>query len=246
VEQAQEPPGEGGECAFGPRLNNTDACPGGPVGYRDLSVYGAADPLGACEAACCAWEACTAWVVRHFSGRDLNCTDTLCCWLKPSCEPSETSPVGGATAAFKAAAPPGPPLPALARGYSIVLNASDSTLGVVRVAAGGAGVVLGTFPLSSLENGLVLGAWNMLRVVAVVVAAAGGGDALTLSVFFNPMYPETGFAGNSSDAFRTPVKLAPRLMVRDDDPLAPGAIALLAGGREARADYIAALPLSVL
>ena len=240
----QEPPlaGEGGECAFGPRLNNTDACPGGPVGYRDLSVWGAADPLGACEAACCAWEACTAWVVRQFSGRDHNCTDTLCCWLKPSCEPSETSPVGGATAAFKAV-PPGPPLPALARGYSIVLNASDSTLGVVRV-AGGAGVVLGTFPLSSLENGLVLGAWNMLRVV--VGAAAAGENALTLSVFFNPMWTETGFVGNSSDAFRTPVTLAPRLVVRDNAPLAPGAIAIQAGGREARADYIAALPLSVL
>ena len=226
-------------CPFGPVLNNTDVCSGGPVGYRDLSVAGTPDPLGACQAACCEWDQCTAWIVREFSGTDKNCTDTLCCWLKPNCDPSQTSPFSGATAAFRSQ-PPGPPLPLLSRGYAVQLNSTDNSLRVVRV-EGGVSALLGAFPLASLENGLVLEAWNLLRVVVSMESGA-----LTLRVFFNPMYPETGFVGNSSDAFRTPVKLAPRLVAQDPQPLSPGAILFLAGGKEARADYITALPLSVL
>ena len=108
---------------------------------------------------------------------------------------------------------------------------------------GGVSKVLGLFPLTSLENGLVLEAWNLLRVVA---AENESRNILTLSVYFNPMFPETGFVGNSSDAFRIPVRLAPRLAVQDPSPLAPGSILVLAGGKEARMDYISALPLSVL
>ena len=234
-------PHVGDECTFSSLLNDTDVCSGGPVGYRDLSVAASQDPLAACAQACCDWDECTAWVVRQFSGNDHNCTNTLCCWLKPDCDPSQSSHFSGATAAFRTQ-PPGPPLPTLNKGYSVQLNATDRTLQVLRV-EGGVSKVLGLFPLTSLENGLVLEAWNLLRVVA---AENESRNILTLSVYFNPMFPETGFVGNSSDAFRIPVRLAPRLAVQDPSPLAPGSILVLAGGKEARMDYISALPLSVL
>ena len=83
----------------------------------------------------------------------------------------------------------------------------------------------------------------MLRVAAETDAASG---QLSLSVYFNPMLPETGFVGNSSDAFRVPQRIAPRLVVRDAAPLAPGGVMLLAGGAPARADYVSALPLAVM
>jgi hypothetical protein len=240
AQPAQQP-----SCQFQPPLNHTDACPGGPVGYRDLSVAAASDPLSACAAACCQWALCTAWVVRALSGTDGNCTDELCCWLKPDCAPSQAAPAApGTVAAFRAGLPPAPPLPPIASGYSIVLNTSADSLAVVRQ-GGSSSTTLGSFALRSLENGLVRGAWNLLRVVVATEPAASG-DGVRLSVFFNPMFPETGFVGNSSDALRQPAPLPPRLVVLDPTPLPLGGLMVLAGGAEARLDYVSALPLGVL
>jgi hypothetical protein len=223
-------------------MNDTDVCSGGPPGYRDLSVAGAPDALGACAAACCAWANCTAWIVRHLAGRDGNCSGELCCWLKPGCAPGSQTPVAGAVSAFRAPPPPGPPAPPLPPGYASALNATSRALSVERV-DGGARALLGTFDTGTLENGLVLGAWNVLRVE--VAGAAGGG--LALRVFFNSMFPETGLVGNSSDALRVPLAPPPRLALLDPAPLPPGgALLALAGAQEARFDYVAALPLSVL
>lgn len=204
------------------------------MGYRNLDVAKTPDPFAACASSCCAWDACTAWIVRNFTGRDFNCTNTLCCWLKPRC--AETSPLAGAVSAFRAL-----PLPSPRSGYQVLLNTTDDMLTLTRL-EGGARAELGRFPLASLENGLVRGAWNLLRVVAEPQA---GGEKLSLSVFFNPMFPETGFVGNASDAFRAPLPIRPRLSAVDSAPLSPGEVAVGAGGGPANIDYISALPLSV-
>ena len=62
---------------------------------------------------------------------------------------------------------------------------------VERRDASGAVVTMATFDLSTLENGLVLEAWNILRVVAETDASQALNDSLNdslkLSVYFNPM-----------------------------------------------------------
>ena len=176
-------------CSFGPLLNGSDICPGGSDQYRDLSVQGEADPLAACAAACCAWEECTAYIVRPFSGTDRNCTDTLCCWMKPQCYANDTTPNPSAISSFRTL-PPGPPLPARVRGYNISLDTASDRMTLSRDDGSGAPpAVLGAFDLTTLENGLVRGAWNILRVLLETDAASG---TLSISVFFNPMLPETG------------------------------------------------------
>ena len=46
---------------------------------------------------------------------------------------------------------------------------------------------------SALENGLVLEAWNILRaLVETVENSSGEIEGVKLSVWFNPMFPETG------------------------------------------------------
>jgi len=218
-------------------------CPGGPDGYRDLSVAGAADPLGACAAACCAWDACAAWIVRDLAGTDGNCTNERCCWLKPDCTPGETAHVPGATAQFRAAAP-GPPLPRGVGGYNVTLDARTNTLTVARCASGGVCTTMGVFDTTTLENGIVLGAWNMLRVLLETDGASG---ALSLRVFFNPTVPETGFTGvPADDAARVPRSLPPRLALIDAAPLPSGGLLVAAGGADARIDYVSALPTRVL
>ena len=230
-----------GNCSFGPQMNGTDVCLGGSDLYRDFSVQAEADPLAACAAACCAWDNCTAWIVRPFSGTDRNCTDTLCCWLKPLCFPGDTAPNPAATSAFKSV-PPGPPLPLGVRGYNITLDSATQLMTVLRDDGSGAPArMLGSFDLASLENGLVLGAWNILRVLLETNAADA---SLSIRVWFNPMFPETGFVGNASDATRVPLPLPPRLSLTDAAPLQAGGMVIAAGGGQARADYASILPVS--
>lgn len=78
---------------------------------------------------------------------------------------------------------------------------------------------MGTFDLSTLENGAVFDAWNMLRIRVQESATSARMPGATISVWFNPMFSETGFVGNFSDAHRTPTPLQPRLIVHDDSPI---------------------------
>jgi hypothetical protein len=164
--------------------------------------------------------------------------------------------------------PPGPPSPHNVSGYHVVLIGATKTLVVERRApttatAAGTGSadaeaaattagtttssVLGSFDLSTLENGLVLEAWNILRVVVETVESSSGEiEGVQLSVYFNPMFPETGFVGNASDAHRVPQRLAARLVVMDKHPLGAGELMVSAGLRDTMIDYIAAMPTSVL
>jgi len=101
--------------------------------------------------------------------------------------------------------------------------------------------VLGRFDLSALENGVVIGAWNMLRLV---VKSNGG----SIAVWFNPMYKETGMKGDAEDYKRVPTPLPPRIAVVDPKPLAVGHAAFLAitaGVSDVRVDYTSALPANV-
>ena len=238
--QAAPTPTEG-NCSSGALLNGTDICPGGSPLYRNFNVSGAADPLASCASACCAWSDCTAWIVRPFQGTDRNCTDTLCCWMKPSCEPGDTTPNPTATSAFKVV-PPGPPLPAGVAGYNITLDSASNLMTVSRDDGSGASArELGSFDLRSLENGLVLGAWNIVRVLLETSAAD---TSLHVRVWFNPMFPETGFVSNSSDAGRVPLPLPPRLSLVDPAPLPPGGMLLAAGGSRALVDYASILPVA--
>lgn len=227
-------------CTLGPLLNNTDACSGGPVGYRDLDVANDPDPQAACAAACCAWSNCTAWVLRQLQGTDKNCTDTLCCWLKPDCDPSQTTPVDGATAQF-ITPQPGPPLPST-RGYAMTLNTTGESLTASRCDDAGSCSTLGYFNLSTLKTGIIRGAWNMLRVLAHTDASG----TLHISVYFNPTVPETGFVGVPAlDAKIVPTTPPPRLTIIDPQPLPAGGISIAAGSFDARVDYVSALPVSV-
>ena len=119
-----------------------------------------------------------------------------------------------------------------------------NTLLVERRAGDGSSVVLGKFDLTSLENGLVLEAWNILRVQ--VNTSRTNAESTTISVWFNPMFPETGFVGNASDAARMPKPLPPRIVATDNSPLGPGELLLSAGGRDTQIDYVSALPLTVI
>jgi hypothetical protein len=231
-------------CSLSPILNDTDACPGGPVGYRDFSLAGDASPLDTCASACCAWSECTAWVVRNLSGAtDHNCTNELCCWLKPLCPPSEASHSPGTVAQYKTL-PPGPPLPSNVDGYNVTIDAASSLLSVSRCANAGVCTDLGSVNVSAFEPGLVLNAWNLLRFVLETDSTTG---SLRIRVWFNPTVPETGFTGDPViDASLTPKPLPPRLTVTDSSPLPAGGIVLCAGGEEARVDYVSALPANVL
>jgi len=240
-QQLQLAAADGDNCTYGPLLNGSDICPGGSLLYRNFAVQGEAVPLAACAAACCAWSNCTAWIVRPFTGTDRNCTDTLCCWMKPDCAPGDTTPNPAAISAFKAV-PPGPPLPGGVRGYNVTLDAATNTMTVSRDDGSGAPArVIGAFNLRSLENGLVLGAWNILRVL---LETNSTDDSLNFRVYFNPMFPETGFVGNASDATRVPLPLPPRLSLVDAAPLPPGGMALAAGAGQARVDYASILPVA--
>lgn len=224
-------------CTSGAFMNNTDVCPGGPSGYRDMDLSHTANALGVCAAACCAWEECSAWIVRKFSGSDGNCSgsNVTCCWLKPGC--SETVPAGGAISAF-VARPPGPSAPTI-DGYAVTLDAVSSSLTVSRTTAGSP-VVLDSFNVSSLDNGLILGAWNVVRVL---ITTSLEGSAV-INVWLNPMFGETGFVGNpNTDSARTPWSLPPRISVVDvTSPTLPaGGVAISAGGAAVFVDYASVL-----
>jgi hypothetical protein len=179
--------------------------------------------------------------VRQFSGTDNNCTNELCCWLKPGCEPGQTSPVQGATAQFLAPRP-GLPLPGDIDGYNFTLSSSENLL-IASRQSGGSVTRLGAFNTSTLENGIVRSAWNLLRVLLVTESDG----SLSMRVWFNPMLPETGFTGvPADDAVRTPLPLPERLVLVDADPLPAGGIAVAAGGvAGTQVDYVSALPASV-
>ena len=128
------------------------------------------------------------------------------------------------------------------RGYNVTLDSPTQTMSVLRDDGSGAAAhVLGSFDLASLENGLVLSAWNILRVLLETSAADG---SLSIRVWFNPMFPETGFVGNASDASRVPLPLPPRLSLADAAPLPAGGMAIAAGGGKALVDYASILPVA--
>ena len=142
---------------------------------------------------------------------------------------------------------PSKPAPALA-GYIVAVR--NATLSAQRCDLPPAGAMggsvscrdLATFDLQSLENGVVVGAWNMLRVVV-----EGG----RLRVWFNPMFPETGFVGDGvADAARVPKPLPPRIDVVDPHaatvPVPAGGFAVSAGESPVLLDYASALPANVL
>jgi hypothetical protein len=133
---------------------------------------------------------------------------------------------------------PAIPLPGTYVGYEVAIDAfSNKTLSLYRHTVAGDSRTLGVFNLTTIENGLVLDAWNMLRVLLV------GGE---ITVWFNPSFPETGFVGNISDAERIPKPLPPRLKVVDPEPAPPGLVVVSAGRSPTRIDYISVLPPSVV
>lgn len=239
------------------------------VGYRTLDVSNEADAVKACITSCCAWQGCAAWVVQSGTGpskNDHNCTHntSTCCWLKPNgkgmrvANAHSTAGVVTATPARPLLPPPppppapGPPSPTNYSGYYVTVVGASKELVIERRDGQGKAKTLGRFDLRTIENGLVLEAWNILRVLAETSADK---SSVMLSVWFNPYFSETGFVGNSSDAARTPKKLPPRLVVRDqidcqqaDDrtDLCSGEMVLTAGRRDSMIDYASALPLSAL
>jgi hypothetical protein len=128
----------------------------------------------------------------------------------------------------------------------VVIVGATKTLVVERRDHSGGITTLATFNIASLENGLVLEAWNILRVLTSTSTSKSGGKAVvTVSVWFNPMFPETGFVGDSSDAGRTPKPLPARIVVVDPYPLAPGEMVLTARVRDSMVDYALVLPAAV-
>jgi len=224
------------------------------INYRTLDVSKDTDPFDACMAACCAWNGCNAWVVQSGtapSKNDHNCTasTTTCCWLKPNGDGARTlnpKSTAGVVSVFPppAPAPLGPPTPHNVSGYHVVIVGATKTLQVERhhPSDGSITVMTPTFDLSTLENGLVVEAWNILRVTTAVTI----GGKLTISVWFNPMFKETGFVGNSSDAARTPRQLPPRMTVVDPSYLPAGEMYMAAGGRGSQVDYASVLPIKAL
>ncbi len=180
--------------------------------------------------------------MRQFSGGDENCTAPgLCCWLKPDCAPGQETHFSGAVSAFREVAP-GPPLPTPPAAYEVAVDHGAAQLRVARV-DGGARSPLAVFNTSTLENGIVAGAWNLLRVVV----STDDEGAVSISVWLNPSFPEVGFVGDpATDAGRTPLPLPPRITVVDWAPLAAGGFGVSAGGGDANVDYASVLPLSVL
>jgi len=180
------------------------------IEYRTLDMSKEPDAVGACSKQCCAWEGCGAWVVQSGTGPskdDHNCTSktTTCCWLKPNgkgghvANAHSTAGVVTATPTRPVVPPPppppplGPPSPHNVSGYHVVLVGASKSLVVERRDASAGIVTLGKFDLSTLENGLVLEAWNILRVLAETVENSSGEiEGVRLSVWFNPMFSETG------------------------------------------------------
>jgi hypothetical protein len=233
------------------------------IDYRTLDVSKAADAVSACTAACCAWDGCAAWIVQSDtdpSRNDHNCTaktDT-CCWLKPNgngAKVENSKSIAGVVTAspsrpvIPSPAPPphpGPASPKTHGGYHVVIIGATKTLAVERRDHSGSITTLATFNIASLENGLVLEAWNILRVLTSTSTSKSNGKVVvTISVWFNPMFPETGFVGDSSDAGRTPKPLPARIVVADPSPLPSGEMVLTAGGRDSMVDYASALPAAV-
>ena len=226
---------------------------GGTQGYRDFplnrSTPGATLPdAGAnavCRQACCDDAACVAWIVREIgSESDKNCSAVrgeLCCWLKPQTTVAEPGRKGCSSGfVARPLVPPGPPAPRLG-GYAAVVNGSTLTVERQAGAAAAPSSVLARFDLSTLENGVVVGAWNMLRLLV----QPGG----AVTVWFNPMFPETGFQGTADDHARLPKPLPPRIAVVDADPLPHAAasyLAMAAGVSQVRVDYVSALPGTVV
>ena len=73
----------------------------------------------------------------------------------------QSVPTPGATSAFVSQL--GPPAPSI-DGYAVTLDASSASLSLARV-SGSLPTPLASFNISTLDNGLVIGAWNMLRVL---------------------------------------------------------------------------------
>lgn len=241
--EAPEASGQPGQCGVTDISNDTDIP--GTTGYRTLDLTNETKEREMCINACCAWESCTAWVVRQLEPGedDQSCKyasgTRTCCWVKSMSTGARSKRIG--TTSGRVIRPPLPPGPTAPRinGYHITINATTKALTISR-SFEGSDQQLGEFDLTSLENGLVLDAWNMVRVV-VTKEHTG---ARRFRVFFNPMFHETGFHGNSSDALLTPVALPPRLDVTDAHPLEAGGVAIASSARQTRIDYISVLPLA--
>ena len=248
------PPGPAPCVAEPALLNGSDVCPGGAPGWRNLDVSGAPRPIDACTAACCAWasatevdDSCNAFVVAPGPAADAaNCSRGIaaCCWLKSNCLDPTPSPCANCTAAFvRLPAPPGPPERDDVAGYLVTVSADAASLTVRRRAEpGGAAELLGSASLAppARPNGVVLGAWSLLRVL---LETEGG--AVQLRAWWNPAFTDTGFIGEPEDLGRTPLPIAPLVSVSDAAPLPAGGVAILAGGAAMRVDYASALPASV-
>jgi hypothetical protein len=99
--------------------------------------------------------------------------------------------------------------------------------------------------VSSLNNGLVLSAWNVLRVLITTTTEGWA----TIDVWLNPMFHETGFVGDPNvDSGQTPMRLPARIsFVDDSSPGFPaGGVAVAAGGSAVQIDYVAVLPPEAL
>ena len=183
------------------------------INYRTLDVSKEAiahndSGVSACTAACCGWNGCAAWIVQSGTGpsvHDGNCTKdtTTCCWLKPNgagARVKNAKSIAGVVTASPSRPiipppppppPPGPPSPHNVSGYHVVLIGATKTLAVERRDLQGGIELLGTFDLTTLENGLVLEAWNILRVVVeTLVSNSGVIEGVQISVWFNPCVTE--------------------------------------------------------
>ena len=179
------------------------------IDYRTLDVTKEAiahndSGVSTCSAACCAWDGCAAWIVQSGTGpsvHDGNCTKdtTTCCWLKPNgagARVRNSKSIAGVVTASPSRPiipPPPPPPPAglpsphNVSGYHVVLIGATKTLAVERRDPQGGIKLLGAFDLSTLENGLVLEAWNILRtVVETLESNSGAIEGVQVSVWFNP------------------------------------------------------------
>ena len=220
-------------------LMNTNVCSGAEGETNFIISPDEPNFVNLCASACCNRnETCGAWIVlpgTNFNDKNCTCENSpcTCCWLKPlDCD--DTTPMANCTSGFLNLPPE--PIPILS-GYVVSVNYSSSVLSLSRVSNSGDESLLGLFNLSSIENGLVNG-WNIVRVA---MENDGGID-----VYMNPMFKDTGFVGNSSDAGRIPHAIMPRISVVDASPLPSGNLAIGSTGSSTRVDYISVLPLSVL
>lgn len=127
-------------------------------------------------------------------------------------------------------------------GYAVTIDAATRLLRVERVEGGAASPLGAAYNLSSRENGLCVGCYNLLRVE---VARAPSGGA-RVAVWLNVMFSDSGWAGNASDARVAPRAPAPLIAAVDNAPALPaGGVSVAAGEAPLRVDYVAALPLTV-